>query len=428
MKQWILGIGGLLVAMLALAEEPEFRAFTAKDGRTLEARIVGHLPAKGQVQIERRTGKKIWVKPDIFSEADQAYIQSWLMVEQFADSLKVSTEEQDGHLQSIYYLLTLENRGNVDFRGLYMDYRMYLEASGSSRGRCVGGDQFIGSVEAGQTVEVKTYPQSRSGCDSEGIWLRIYGPEVDGERAMIEMAFPSGLMSEKSWEQKFYRPKVFVNTTNGGGAEYKEAMNFRYGKNGEVKDIQKAIELFEESAEKGTPKSYYWIGDIYYRGGDVEKDWAIAAEWFEKAIDAGWSSAGSWLGEMYMKGGNGLEKNEALALARWKDGADCEDQNCLKELTWYYGANRTASKRNGELAGEYADRMMACGVDYFLYTGSAAAAYAEAGRFDYAVYLQQKVVDYINEKYSDAKNDNYRAGFQKNLERFKRGEAIPTKD
>lgn len=382
----------------------------------------------GQVLIERSdSGKTMWVSPSIFSDSDQNYINQWIAAENFSNTFVLVAEEREGHSKSFHYELTLYNKSAVDFSNLYMDFRMFIKNPTSSRSACVGKDQFIGTVKAGETVTVKTAGSSLRGGQPGGIWVRIYGPTLDGDRNVLEKSYPEAVMSVHDWEEKPRRPNVALHTTSGGGPEYTKGMNYRYGRNGVEKDLEKAISFFEVSAEKGTPKALYWIGDIYFRGDLGKQDWVKAAEYFKRGFEAGWTSSGSSLGEILMKGGHGLEKDEELALAWWKDGADCEDQNCLRELAWYYGANPVASKRDGKLAADYADRMMDCGVDYFLYTGAAAAAYAEAGRFDYAVYLQQKIVDYINKKYPEDKHTKYRAGFQRNLERFQQGQALSTK-
>lgn len=506
MKRWMLGIGYLVFAAVVSAEEKsDFHAFTAKDGRAIEAKIVKYDTLTGKTTFQLRNGRKSTVVLSIFCEADQIIIKDWYLSRELFSSSKLVVKidkktitadryhEKRGDWQShfpgmdfedVAFDVKIDNRSNVDLKALTVDYCIFYiskrkEFSGKSElqqlssGNGSGwfstekkdlgtreiplkrrGDFAIETLLSKKSVQQLTKEvQIREGAESsygdtrgkvrtykirevedkiKGIIIRVSIPLSSGGFARKEYSYPTKFLDKETvdWSRREPTENTMVSSQDSGGNglhDYTEGMNYRSGKNGRAKDIQKAIQCFERSGANGTPKSYFWIGDIYERGGDVPKDWVKAAAYYKKSFDAGWSSGASQLGDLYMKGGNGLQRDEALALEWLEKGAATEDKNCLRDLAWYYGANRSAEKRDGKKAAGYADRMMDQGVTYFLYTGTAAAAYAEDGQFDKAIIIQKEVVAFINKTYPEEKNANYRAEFQRNLERFQRGEALPTK-
>ncbi|MDS1315575.1 tetratricopeptide repeat protein, partial [Aliarcobacter butzleri] len=58
-------------------------------------------------------------------------------------------------------------------------------------------------------------------------------------------------------------------------------------KNGEgvAKDIQKAIQWYEKSANQGNPYAYYNLGAVYLNGKEVIKDYKKAIELLKKSLN-----------------------------------------------------------------------------------------------------------------------------------------------
>ena len=55
------------------------REFTLPDGRSLEAEIVQYDERLGQVELKRADGKLVKIKPSVFVEEDQAYVDEWII-------------------------------------------------------------------------------------------------------------------------------------------------------------------------------------------------------------------------------------------------------------------------------------------------------------------------------------------------------------
>lgn len=76
MKRILLMILGLS-ASVAYAQS-EFRTFKqAKGDKTLVAKIAEKKPDNSKVRLVLKKGGTMWVKPDLFSEEDQKYIEQW---------------------------------------------------------------------------------------------------------------------------------------------------------------------------------------------------------------------------------------------------------------------------------------------------------------------------------------------------------------
>jgi len=75
--------------------------------------------------------------------------------------------------------------------------------------------------------------------------------------------------------------------------------------------VQKAASFYEESANAGSCDAQYKIGEFYYNGKGVAKNYKEARKWFEKASQGGRrldrfkADAEFWLGKMMMKGEGG---------------------------------------------------------------------------------------------------------------------------
>ena len=58
-----------------------------------------------------------------------------------------------------------------------------------------------------------------------------------------------------------------------------------------AKDIDKAVECFNDAAHRGVPEAQYELGVCYRRGEGVEQDIKTALYWYEKAADQGYLRA-----------------------------------------------------------------------------------------------------------------------------------------
>ncbi|VGO20315.1 hypothetical protein [Pontiella sulfatireligans] len=77
------------ITLVAQAAE-EFREFTARDGRTLKAKVITYDAGSGKVKIEREDGQRISVQRNAFQPDDQAYIRQWTPCGLFLDASKLT--------------------------------------------------------------------------------------------------------------------------------------------------------------------------------------------------------------------------------------------------------------------------------------------------------------------------------------------------
>ncbi|MFK8300675.1 hypothetical protein ACI762_08130 [Capnocytophaga canimorsus] len=101
---------------------------------------------------------------------------------------------------------------------------------------------------------------------------------------------------------------------------------------------EKAFELFLESANKGHSEAQYDLGEAYYSGIGISKDYNEAVKWYRKAAEQGHSRAQYNLGEAYYSGiGISKDYNEAV---KWYGKAaeqGYEAGQLRLGLMYYYG-------------------------------------------------------------------------------------------
>ena len=152
----IIGIK-IIVLSICLCSGVSARAglhtFTSTDGQSVEAEIVGYDGVKGTVDLKRMNGKRFKVKPSVFVEDDQKYIQDWsvlegvrderrfnvdfkkVCVEKWSETLKddVSYDGGDSEKSTIgssnykryVYELTIGNRNTFPLEDLDVEYRIF---------------------------------------------------------------------------------------------------------------------------------------------------------------------------------------------------------------------------------------------------------------------------------------------------------------
>jgi tetratricopeptide (TPR) repeat protein len=346
--KWIIYYAAcILIALSAYSDQSsmsDFRIFTAADGRVIEAKIIACEPARGKVQIERSNRKKVWVQADIFSEEDQNYIRDWITTDRFLSNSKfrISVEKQKGKKSSngtpIYYELTLDNRTRTSLENLNVDYRIMVEEKGYSHRtdseRSVAGHVKFDVLPAGQSIKKKTenvllvlkyttqtettyYSDGSSDTDTSknkvredkaaGIWLKIQGPELDGNPVIREFIYPSDLNKKYSWDALVAIGSSSKNRGSSGsisGEKQSKARKLRVQANESVraKEITKAIELYKQAYEEGKgPSDAWWVGRLYL-WYEPYKNYKLAREWYDIAIEQKYYRAHYDLAEYYYRG------------------------------------------------------------------------------------------------------------------------------
>ena len=113
-------------------------------------------------------------------------------------------------------------------------------------------------------------------------------------------------------------PVLALDTVNSGNKDeknpkalYIEALTHEKGR-GVLKDLPLAIELYQESADKGFVKAQYKLGLMLYEGVEVERDLELAFKYLTPAAKEGHIGAKGILGLIYLEGGKGIKSDIPL--------------------------------------------------------------------------------------------------------------------
>ena len=102
---------------------------------------------------------------------------------------------------------------------------------------------------------------------------------------------------------------------------------YRSGEYGLVKDVTRAVELYERAAELGVKEAHYNLGVLYSAGTDVQKDTAKAIRHYEAAAKEGYTKARVNLGCMELRDGN-----NDIALQHWMIAAKLGQEKALNYI------------------------------------------------------------------------------------------------
>jgi hypothetical protein len=230
----------LFAVLFAHQAGAEMREFKLPDGRSLKAEVVGYQAGSGQVELKREDGKRVKVKPAIFVEDDQNYINEWVSLDGFrnkshfrVDCSKKKVEqwkEEDESFELKFdryvYEVALENRNSFSIENLTIEYRIFYEQekNDQSTRKVVN----IKHIKPGK-LNVKTiHPKEKrklstesvvlneyefnstdfyyengdpesTGGDIKGIWLRLHVTTSTGQKAKREIFEPTSIAGKYSW-------------------------------------------------------------------------------------------------------------------------------------------------------------------------------------------------------------------------------------
>ena len=148
-------------------------------------------------------------------------------------------------------------------------------------------------------------------------------------------------------DESFINPEKAIECFKKAGLDSATcALGAYYLDNGE---IEKGIEQYEKAAanEDGTAMSL--LGDLYYEGELVERDFDKAYAWYSKAFTRYFESTYFGLGRCYLYGA-GVERNEKKAVrylkkaARYVEEAKFELGNCYFN-GWGVPVNKELAKK-----------------------------------------------------------------------------------
>ncbi len=236
--RWFLA---LLLALAPLAADAAPRTFTARDGRTMEAEILGY---KGDTLRVRRsdTGKEFKLAIADLAESDQAGIRAFLRDNPALrdtitpDQIRVEfsrsrfeTDRSNGHFYDVNvehwgYRIVVANLASTPLEGLRVEHLVFARLDPDGVRATVGKDTY--ERKAGRTV-LDTIPVQGRGtattetivCRTEkldggsrwvtekglkskvrdralhGVWFRVY----DGDKLLHEASSPDSLRTSERW-------------------------------------------------------------------------------------------------------------------------------------------------------------------------------------------------------------------------------------
>ena len=244
----------MLICIMSLAvHAAEYRVFTDSQGRAIEARIISYDSVKAVIEMERKDGQRFKVSPKMFSEDDRTYIRQWIdayrilsddslqvsfskkNVDSFKEGLtdvEVGVEAHKGEI--ICYEMTFKNRSKKPIENLKLEYRIFVMVKDKENGESVKKLETytanIEKIEPGKSITIKTaqatveekYTRTKiedprrgdeedsvryeynkvSTEDLMGIWLKIYGPVIDGDPAVRDVCDPDDLPEDSDWDGK----------------------------------------------------------------------------------------------------------------------------------------------------------------------------------------------------------------------------------
>lgn len=136
----------LLTVSLGVAEEPEYRTFTNKEGKQIKATVLEI--AGTDVTIKVKSGKKFKLSIATLSEADQAYLKTWkkpigeLLFDikctkkpaaEASPNAVVDVGSSKTRSKGYCYEVSLTNKGFDSIPGMEVRYALYKSTSGNTQ-------------------------------------------------------------------------------------------------------------------------------------------------------------------------------------------------------------------------------------------------------------------------------------------------------
>ena len=121
---------------------------------------------------------------------------------------------------------------------------------------------------------------------------------------------------------------------------------FEIGENFSLRYYPNAVQYYRKAAEQGYAPAQNALGDMYYYGRCVTRDYVEAVRWYRKSAEKGDSDAQNRLGDMY-RDGHGVAPNDLEAFKLYHNAANQGSASARNKLEKYYG--RLTGSRRTEL-------------------------------------------------------------------------------
>jgi len=187
MFRFIVFAGGLF--FMCTTARSELYEFKTPDGKSVKAEIADYNARVGKVTLKREDGRRVDVKPSIFTEEGQVQIKEWVSAQAFTSDkqLKITCDDKvveewkeeeyrdltdtEGNTEQylmketmferVAYDIEFQNMNAVALDNIRMEYRIYYEQSKETRGSPVAEQKvFKGEMELPVLVGKKKTPLS----------------------------------------------------------------------------------------------------------------------------------------------------------------------------------------------------------------------------------------------------------------------------
>lgn len=415
MKHLYLYVLLALLIPLSGRGETAFRTFTAPDGRTLEAAIRAYQDSSGKIKIERKGGKTMWVTPAAFSEADQDYIQQWIKADHFMSTMdfrinvskaKNETDRKDmasGLKEQIktevVYTIEMKNNTDTPLDNLDIELRVFVETDDAESDEKVSIDgariakisladresanHAFKPIALYRNFAIQSSYDYYSGTSYsavetseqtiKGVWIKVYGPELDGDRAVRDWYSDPDVPKNFIWRD-VDKKSADTRQTGQRKSQSDETYQCGIGKDSlSATDPEKALKFMHERYEKDpSAKMAKNIGYTYV-WRLKPRNMALGLEWLEKAAEKKDSSACRLLAGIY-------------------------SSHYGNQFKTYFSLEKTVI---------YAEQSVSIGLhNSILPYQCMAKAYAVEEQFEKAVEYQQRAID-IYKKQSGSKKNNH---------------------
>lgn len=170
--------------------------------------------------------------------------------------------------------------------------------------------------------------------------------EAGNASAMLELGwmFQHGQFVQQSYERAAEWYQKAVNAGLKKSAGYLLANLYRNG-NGVAMDLEKAFDLYLDSAMEVFPPAMFEVAEMYRLGNGVDRNQNESLGWYRHSARLGYEEAQTMLGHFYMNGNNGVEQSFTEAETWYRRAANEDHPRAQFQMGVLY-QNGYAVERN----------------------------------------------------------------------------------
>ncbi|GHB94892.1 hypothetical protein [Cerasicoccus arenae] len=222
----------LLLLCMSLWAADDYRDFTDKAGRVMQAKPVSVIG--NQVRIQREDGQEFNVSTDIFAKADQEFLDEWMLLHLAKNDrlFKIGAKEDGTRKEKTdrepmtyynwegFYKLSIENKSDLILDDIRVEYRFFvfddtIAAQKRSEGQTdkTSGDLKIKLIGPRKTVVVETDKAKMQESKLDGGWVftnsgdraskdkleGIHLKVFKGDLELLDYSEPTSLREKYKW-------------------------------------------------------------------------------------------------------------------------------------------------------------------------------------------------------------------------------------